>query len=80
MAEGAAERLDADVAVAVTGSAGPESLEHPVGTMVFGVRTPEGAKARRVDLPGDRERVRAYSVGFALHLVRLAVSGEWWER
>jgi nicotinamide-nucleotide amidase len=80
MAEGAAERLDADVAVAVTGSAGPESLEHPVGTMVFGVRTPEGAKARRVDLPGDRERVRAYSVGFALHLVRLAVLGEWWER
>lgn len=80
MAEGAAEGFDADVAVAVTGSAGPETLEHPVGTMVFGVRTPEGAKGRRVDLPGDRERVRAYSVAFALHLVRLAVSGEWWGR
>ena len=78
MAEGAATRLGADVVVAVTGSAGPESLEHPAGTMVFAVRTPEGARARRVALPGDRELVRTYSVTAALHLVRLAVAGEWW--
>ena len=78
MAEGAAERLGADVVVSVTGSAGPESLEHPAGTMVFGVRTPEDARARRMSLPGDRERVRTYSVTAALHLVRLALAGEWW--
>jgi len=78
MAEGAAERLDADVVVAITGSAGPESLEHPAGTMVFAVRTPEDARARRMSLPGDRERVRTYSTTAALHLVRLALSGEWW--
>jgi nicotinamide-nucleotide amidase len=78
MAEGGATRLGADVVVAVTGSAGPESLEHPAGTMVFAVRTPEGARARRVTLPGDRERVRTYSVTAALHLVRLALAGEWW--
>jgi nicotinamide-nucleotide amidase len=78
MASGAADRLGADVAVAVTGSAGPESLEQPAGTMVFAVQTPEGARARRLSLPGDRERVRTYSVTTALHLLRLGVAGEWW--
>jgi len=78
MAEGAASLLGADVVVSVTGSAGPESLEQPAGTMVFAVRTPDDARARRIALPGDRERVRAYSVTAALHLVRLALAGEWW--
>lgn len=78
MARGASERLGADVVVAVTGSAGPESLEQPAGTMVFAVRTPEDARARRMSLPGDRERVRTYSTTAALHLVRLALAGEWW--
>ncbi|HSM01540.1 MAG TPA: competence/damage-inducible protein A [Acidimicrobiia bacterium] len=78
MARGASERLEADVVVAVTGSAGPESLEQPAGTMVFAVRTPEDVRARRFTLPGDRERVRTYSTTTALHLIRLAVAGEWW--
>ena len=78
MAAGVARRLDADVSVAVTGSAGPDALEQPIGTMVFGVQTPEGARARVVRLPGDRERIRSYSAATALHLVRLAVAGEWW--
>ncbi|MDH3308390.1 MAG: CinA family nicotinamide mononucleotide deamidase-related protein, partial [Acidimicrobiia bacterium] len=78
MAEGAAERLGADVAVAVTGSAGPEPQEKPAGTMVIAVRTPEGVGVRTLRLPGDRERVRTYAATAALQLVRLAVTGAWW--
>jgi len=78
MAEGALKALTVDVAVAVVGSAGPEPLEQPVGTMVMAVATPEGGRARTVKFPGDRERVRVYAATTALHLVRLAVTGEWW--
>ena len=78
MAEGAAVRLGADVAIAVTGSAGPEPLERAPGTMVVAVRTPEGAAARTLRLPGDRERVRTYGTTSALHLARSALDGEWW--
>jgi nicotinamide-nucleotide amidase len=78
MAQGAARVLGADVALAVTGSAGPDPQERPVGTMVIGVRTPEKAMARTVSLPGDRERIRTYTSTGALQLARLAMTGEWW--
>ena len=80
MAEGAAERLRADVAVSVTGSAGPDPQERPVGTMVIGVTTPAGSGARVMRMPGDRERIRTYTATAALHLLRLGLVGEWWER
>lgn len=79
MAAGAREVLQADVAVAVTGSAGPDPQEREVGTMIVAVATPEDARARTFRMPGDRERVRTYTVTAALHLVRLAVTGEWWD-
>ena len=75
MAEGCRRRLGADVAVATTGSAGPDELERPVGTMVIAVATPEETVARTLRLPGDRERVRAYSTTAALHHVRLSLIG-----
>lgn len=78
MAEGAARLLGAEVAVSVTGSAGPDEQEQPAGTMVIGVHTPEGTAARTFQLPGDRERVRTYAGTAALQLVRLAVEGSWW--
>ncbi len=78
MARGAATELGSDVAVAVTGSAGPEPLGKPAGTMVIAVHTPDGSRARTLRMPGDRERVRTYTTTAALHLLRLALSGEWW--
>jgi nicotinamide-nucleotide amidase len=78
MADGVAEMLGADVAVSVTGSAGPDPQERPVGTMVIAVHTPDKTMARTLSLPGDRERVRTYTTTGALHLARLALSGEWW--
>jgi nicotinamide-nucleotide amidase len=73
MVEGAARALGVDVAVSVTGSAGPDPQDKPVGTMVFAVRTPHGAVARTLRLPGDRERVRTYTTTAALHHLRLAL-------
>jgi nicotinamide-nucleotide amidase len=78
MAEGGAKRLPADVVIAVTGSAGPEPLEAPVGTMVVAVRTPEGTRARTLRMPPDRERARTLGATAALQMARLAVTGAWW--
>ncbi len=78
MARGGRELLDADVVVSVTGSAGPDPMEKPPGTVVIAVATPEDVRARELRMPGDRERVRVYGTTSALHLARLAISGRWW--
>ena len=78
MAKGAAEVLGVDVAIAVTGSAGPEALEHPPGSVAIAVHTPECTHSRFMSLPGDRERVRAYTSTAALHFARLGIIGAWW--
>jgi nicotinamide-nucleotide amidase len=72
MADGVRQRLGADVAVAVTGVAGPGggSPEKPVGLVYLHAATPDGARGRRLDLPGDREAIRARATSAALHLVR----------
>lgn len=73
MAQGARETLGVEVAVAVTGSAGPEAMEKPVGTMIVAVATPTVEIVKTFVMPGDRERVRAYTATAALHLVRTAL-------
>ncbi|HEY5889348.1 MAG TPA: competence/damage-inducible protein A [Acidimicrobiia bacterium] len=78
MAEGARKLLGVEVGVSVTGSAGPEPMEKPAGTIVVGVATPENSMARELRMVGDRERIRTYATTTALHLVRLGVSGDWW--
>ena len=79
MARGAQELLDVDVAVAVTGSAGPEPMEKPVGTVIVGIATPDDVRARELRFSGDRERLRTYGTAAALHLTRLALIGRWWK-
>ena len=76
MAQGARRRLEVDVAVSVTGFAGP-SGDAP-GTMIVAVATPERAQARTLRMPGDRERVRTYTVTAGMHLLRLGLTGDWW--
>lgn len=78
MALGGRELLSADVVVSVTGSAGPDPLEKPPGTMVIAVSTPERTQAREMRMVGDRERVRTFAVTNALQLTRLALLGKWW--
>ncbi|MDP3139501.1 MAG: CinA family protein [Burkholderiaceae bacterium] len=68
MAQGALAHSRAQVAVAVTGVAGPTggSSAKPVGTVWFGFALPDGvvSEVRRFD--GDRSAVRAATVDHAL--------------
>jgi nicotinamide-nucleotide amidase len=72
MAAGARARLGADVAVAVTGVAGPGggSPEKPVGLVFAHAVGPDGTKTVRTELPGDREMIRGRATAASLHLVR----------
>jgi len=72
MARGARERLNADVAVAVTGIAGPGggTPEKPVGLVNLHAEGPEGGLARELNMPGDRSAIRGRATAAALHLVR----------
>ena len=76
MAAGARERLGADVAVAVTGIAGPggASEEKPVGLVYVHAVGPGGERTVEFDLPGDRETIRGRATAAALHLVRRVVT------
>jgi nicotinamide-nucleotide amidase len=76
MATGAREALGADVAVSVTGVAGPGggTAEKPVGLVYLHAVGPDGEFARRLDFPGDRETIRLRAAVAALHLVRRLVT------
>jgi nicotinamide-nucleotide amidase len=68
MAEAAKERTGSDYALSITGYAGPDGEK--VGLVFIGLATPNGSEARRVQFPGDRDRVRAFSTNTALDLLR----------
>ena len=71
MAEGARRVLGADVALATTGVAGPTEQEgQPVGTVFLGLAMQGVNEAQRVQLPGDRQRIRQYAVISAVNLLR----------
>jgi nicotinamide-nucleotide amidase len=72
LASGAREALGADVAVSVTGVAGPGggTEEKPVGLVYLHAASPEGEKALELHLPGDRDAVRRRAAASALHLLR----------
>jgi nicotinamide-nucleotide amidase len=72
MARGARERLGCDIAVSVTGVAGPDggTEEKPVGLVYCHASGPDGELGREFNFPGDRAAIRARSVVIALHLVR----------
>ncbi len=78
MAEGARSLLGVDVAVGVTGSAGPDPLEQPMGTMAIAVATPETTLGRTLSFPGDRERIRVFASTAALQWLRMTLEGMDW--
>ena len=71
MAEGARLVLNADVALATTGVAGPAEQEgQPAGTVFLGLAMADTSEAVQVKLPGDRQRIRQYAVISAFDLLR----------
>ena len=73
MAQGAQRVLDADVAISVTGVAGPDEQEgQPVGTVWYGIAIPgHETEAVTAKLPFDRERIRQFSTITLLNLLRM---------
>ena len=78
MAIGALERFGADVAVSITGIAGPGggSEEKPVGYVCFNARLADGTSiARDPVIPGGREDIRERSALVGMHLLRILLGG-----
>jgi nicotinamide-nucleotide amidase len=71
MAEGLRKVSGADICLSVTGVAGPGggSAEKPVGLVYLGLATAAGAKVRRLQLTGDRERIRTLATLYGLHWI-----------
>jgi competence/damage-inducible protein CinA-like protein len=79
MAIGALERFGTDVAVSITGIAGPDggSEEKPVGYVCFNARTADGRSlARDPVIPGGRADVRERSALVGMHLLRILLGGD----
>ena len=71
MASGVRKLLDADIAVSVTGLAGPGGDEYgnPVGTVFIGYEDGFHAEVRRFCFTGTREDVRIQTIEAALKLI-----------
>jgi len=71
MANGVRQALNAEVGLAVTGVASPsESSDLPVGTVFFGFAIGDQIDAVSAAMPGDRNRIREYSVINLLNFLR----------
>ena len=76
MATGSAKVLAADVGLGVTGVAGPTEQDgQPVGTVWMGLAMDGEADAVRVQLPGDRDRIRQFAAISLLDLLRRRLLG-----
>lgn len=71
MARGAREALGADVAVSVTGLAGPggDEFGNPVGTVYIGYCDENQCLSEEFHFPGSREEVRQATIQAALEIV-----------
>lgn len=77
MARGARERLGADLAVSITGIAGPEggTESKPVGLVYIGLATAQGVETTENHFIGIREDVRRRSTQVALQMIREKLIG-----
>lgn len=71
MADGVRKLLDGDIAVSVTGLAGPggDEFGHEVGTVFVGYSSRSNSFAKEYHFSGDREAVRQQTIEAALQLI-----------
>jgi len=72
MAKGMRRRSGSDIALAVTGIAGPDggTAEKPVGTVYLALAGPSDCKAKHYKFFGDRDRIRSISAFTAMDWLR----------
>jgi nicotinamide-nucleotide amidase len=76
MARGALRLFGSDVAVSLTGVAGPEPLEgKPAGTVWMALAADGREAARHAVMPGDRDMIRRFATQAALDMVRRHLLG-----
>ncbi len=78
MAGGVRQSLGTDIAISVSGIAGPGGglPNKPVGTVWVGLAAPDGTWARLFHFPGDREQNKAAAAEAALSMLRDYLLGE----
>ena len=71
MARGVRQRMKADIAISVSGIAGPGggTTEKPVGTTWIGLVTQDGELAKHFRFSGNREENKSFAVEAALQLL-----------
>lgn len=72
MAEGMRRTSQTDLALAVTGIAGPDggTAEKPVGLVYIALSSPSGTQVKQLSLFGNRERIRISATLHALDMLR----------
>ncbi len=75
MAEGCAKLFDTDIAISITGIAGPDggTPTKPVGTVFIALKFKDKTIGKDYKIKGDRNRVRTRSCAFALNMLRDAI-------
>lgn len=71
MATGARDRFGVDLAVAVSGIAGPDggTPEKPVGTVWLALASDRGVRTKRLGWPGTRDQIRTLASWWAFKLI-----------
>lgn len=71
MLQGVLQKSDVQVAVSITGIAGPAggSEQKPVGSVCFGIAVDGDIRLRSVFFEGDRAQIRQQSVNFGLQQI-----------
>ncbi|WKA49713.1 competence/damage-inducible protein A [Planococcus liqunii] len=77
MAEAVRRKFDTDIAVGLTGAAGPDAHgDQPAGTVWIGIATADGTNAYRLQLSGMRNTNRLRAVKLALsYIIRTLTEG-----
>lgn len=70
MASGIAEKMGTDYALSITGFAGPEGGNEPVGTIYLGYVSPVGMWSHKLIAPGSRPMIKARAVNASLDFMR----------